>query len=323
MKRRHLFWFLSFIALVLILAGLWTTTNVYFYQKYTELSFQLKGLVDREKLQDLNAPITWMSLYLGLGFGLGLLGIAVFFFRLLSEMKLSQMQKEFLARISHELQSPVSSLELSASLLSKKGIEISEEEKISLWEIHDSELKRLRVEIESLLEASRWEHKGFRPQFENIYLQDWLGQAFPVWEKIVGPSGRMSLKGDKMDLNVRIDPRILSLVTNNLVDNARKFSKGGELILEVYTHIFQGKKGSAKWLLEFKDNGVGFSPEQSRKIFKRYERISPKSSKPGYGIGLFLVRSACKGMGLQVTANSEGSGKGAQFVISGKGELRL
>src|SRR5205085_12355532 len=67
---------------------------------------------------------------------------------LLNEMRLNHLQAEFLAAVSHELKTPLASLELASSLLRAGNIEAAEAER--LWDSHAAELKRLKEEVETL-----------------------------------------------------------------------------------------------------------------------------------------------------------------------------
>src|SRR5581483_3965232 len=143
-KRRWL-WVILFVWVMLLLAILATGWNVVLVQDYRRL-MEVARSVSRAGV---SAPVSttppWASVVLGtLGF-LAALGImAGFFVRLLNEMRLNQLQAEFLAAVSHELKTPLASLELTSTLLREKSADPAEEGR--LWESHDAELKRLKEE---------------------------------------------------------------------------------------------------------------------------------------------------------------------------------
>ena len=72
------------------------------------------------------------------------------------------------------------------------------------------------------------------------------------------------------------------------------------------------------------DEGLGFRPQQQGKLFKRFSRLKLGRSElkpvsiPGTGLGLYLSAMASKSMGLTLTGESLGEGKGAQFRLEGR-----
>src|SRR4051812_30439006 len=119
MVRKHRWvWITLFVLGVLLLATLatgWNVVLVHDYQRMLELARQ----VSRD--EGYQAP--WLPVILGsLGFAAAVAGLILFFFRLLKEMRLNQLQTEFLATVSHELKTPIATLELTSSLLREKGL---------------------------------------------------------------------------------------------------------------------------------------------------------------------------------------------------------
>ena len=75
-----------------------------------------------------------------------------------------------------------------------------------------------------------------------------------------------------------------------------------------------------RWLIEFRDQGWGFDPADSRKIFGRFfrARTSAPHSIPGSGLGLHLAGSASRALGIKLRGESLGKGTGARFILEGK-----
>ena len=97
---------------------------------------------------------------------LGFVGIlaafVLFFARLLKEMRINQLQSEFLDRISHELRTPLSTMTLVSDLL--KGNTLSEADRLKLWASHGAELERLNKDVELLLQAARLRASKIEPK---------------------------------------------------------------------------------------------------------------------------------------------------------------
>jgi signal transduction histidine kinase len=292
MKQRGWFWLLFLVLIVGLLAVLATRFNVALL------------LADR---RDLVEPVLGT-----IGFVLILAGFIVLFVRLTQEMRLNQLQSEFLAAVTHELKTPIATLELSSSLLRQP--DLSPKEREQLWRSHETELNRLRSEVEALLEAARWDAKAVRSQRVEIDLERWLNERLPEWREALGPEARLERIGDPLPESVFVDTKMLALVCGNLIENAKKFAKGRpELVLRT-------SRLDSRWSIRFEDQGLGFDPSEAKRIFRRFYRArhSAPYSIAGTGLGLYLAREACRRMRIRIEAESPGHLRGATFVLSGK-----
>jgi len=266
----------------------------------------------------------WTKIVLGsLGF-IGLMGALVLFFaRLLREMKVSQIQADFLDRISHELRTPLSTLTLVSDLLRQSGSALSSEEQ-RLWRTHSLELERLKADVELLLQAARLRESRLKVNLQGIDLNEWIRDQWEGFLRLLGPGARLTLSGEPFQRKAEIDPVLLELIFRNLLDNARKFAMGDPQVeLKVKTVRSRFFFGKTRWRIAIVDQGMGFSPEQEASLFRRFSRLEQEShqlrthSIPGTGLGLYLSATAAKGMGLTLNGKSFGEGKGARFVLEG------
>lgn len=292
MKQRGWFWLVFLILIIGLLTTLATRFNV------------LLILSNRKALFE---PILAT-----LGFIVILAGFIILFARLAQEMRLNQLQSEFLAAVTHELKTPLATIELSSSLLQQNDLDPKEREQ--LWKSHKTELDRLQSEVEDLLEAARWDAKAIRTKRDLIDLEAWLVEKMGVWKTVLGDDGLFTREGDRLPNAVRIDAKMFDMICKNLIENARKFSLG-KLELKIRT-----TRNGKFWGIEFIDGGLGFSPKESKKIFKRFYRAKHTApySISGTGLGLYLAKSACKRMRIKITAESVGPGTGATFRLTGK-----
>jgi signal transduction histidine kinase len=117
-KRRRWLWIVLFVWVALLLGSLATSWNVVLVRDYQKM-LELAGTLPRPF--DQRAP--WMSLILGTtGFVAALVTLIFFFLKVLHEMRVNQMQSEFLATVSHELKTPIAALELASSLIRSGGL---------------------------------------------------------------------------------------------------------------------------------------------------------------------------------------------------------
>lgn len=309
-KRRWL-WVLLFIWLAALLATLATGWNWVLVRDYREILELARSVAGPSALQERQAP--WLTLILGtLGFVAALGTMVLFFVKLLKEMKLNQQQSEFLAAVTHELKTPIAALELSSTLLREGGV--SEADRERLWQSHSEELQRLRGDVEALLEAARWQARAARIETRPLDFEPWVARSMDRWKRILGPDAELVRGGAPLPDRALLDEASLNLICDNLIDNARKFARGAPRVR------VETRREGRRWLIEFRDDGWGFDPSFSKKIFHRFFRARHDApySIPGTGLGLFLANSASRAMGVSLSGMSEGRGRGACFTLSGR-----
>lgn len=310
-------WVVLFIGTLLVTAFLATSYNWVLFRNYNRMLDMARSQLKTRAVLFESYPT--LSLVAGsMGF-LILLGVLILFFaKLLREMKLNQLQKEFLANVTHELKTPLASLELSSELLKRDTL--TAEEKQELWHSHNAELKRLKDEVNHLLTASRWEQFSDEPRLEKIHLQEWLQECRQHWSKIFEGRLKIELDLSKTAVIADLDPRLLKLIARNILDNAAKFSQSFPAPLKIQLETDVSEEPSyIVWTLHFIDQGIGFDPAHASEIFKRFKRLSNarESTIPGSGLGMHLAFSAAQAMNLDLRASSEGAGKGSRFSLEG------
>jgi signal transduction histidine kinase len=242
--------------------------------------------------------------------------------KLLNEMRLNQQQSEFLATVSHELKTPIAALELSSSLI--RAGELSDSEIDRLWSSHQIELKRLGEEVDTLLQAARWQVRPKLYEKHSLILENWIEQSIEHWRAILGPGATLSREGRPIRAKVLLDLKTLNLIIDNLLNNARKFSQETpRVILRTCQIPRKGLFSKPKWQVQIEDHGWGFDPEDSKKIFHRFfrSRTAAPYAIPGTGLGLYLAQSASRAMGLSLSGRSKGIGDGAVFILEGRQDL--
>jgi two-component system phosphate regulon sensor histidine kinase PhoR len=293
------------------LAGFWNYNLV----KTSDLAKSLK----RIPINQVYIEEPWLDIVLGsLGFGVVCVFLYLIFFKLIKEIRLNQAQSEFLARVSHELKTPISTIELTASMLRERTPGTTENNE--LWNLFHFEMNRLKGEVESLLSASVASERHIKANLEKLNLKNWLQSQLPTWKAILGQEATVDLVMSEsfLDLTPELDSKLLTLVCQNLMMNSKKFAlQRPEVKVELTVEADPRKKN---WVLIFTDKGWGFKSDDKKNIFKRFYRTQTQFNKaiPGTGLGLYLVKSACRAMNLKVEASSPGVGHGARFEIRGQ-----
>jgi signal transduction histidine kinase len=321
-KRRYWLWVTLFIGVALVLGTLamgWNLVLVRDYQRMVALARSLSQTQPIGDVTSINRLIT--SIVLGsLGF-FTVLGVFIaFFFRLLHEMRTNQQQTEFLATVTHELKTPIAAIELASTLLRDESLSNEETEK--LWNSHQAELARLRADVETLLEAARWQSVSVEVSHERVDLETWLANSMERWRSILGPSAEIIREGDKLNGPALLDLRKLNLISDNILENSRKYAKGSPKVV-VRTSLMRSNLPLLgqldRWQIEFQDFGWGFDPKDSKKILKPFYRAkSPiPYAVPGNGLGLYIASSASHALGMKMRGSSPGHGHGATFSLEG------
>ena len=117
---------------------------------------------------------------------------------------------------------------------------------------------------------------------------------------------------DGASFQVLGDEEDLKAMVSNLVDNAIKYSGPN---VQVSVELEQADPAIAT--LRVRDQGIGISPTERHRIFKRFYRIPGAMSTrvKGTGLGLFIVRSVVKRHGGKVFVESDGNGQGSTFIV--------
>ncbi len=234
--------------------------------------------------------------------------IVVLILRVSKEQLLIQTRSDFFSHISHELKTPLTLILLYVdNLLSDAAL--SEEDRNYSVRVISRESERLSHLIDNLLHLSRIERA--KDQYKIAE-----GNLAPIIEKTVAVCTEW-LKMDGISISTYIQPDLppvlfdlerISQAFMNLIDNARKYAGNSKTI-----KITLWSEGSSV-ILEVRDNGIGISDADQKKIFERYYRGSNASAQRGSGLGLFLIREIMQAHKGTVEVDSV-IGKGSRFRL--------
>ena len=219
---------------------------------------------------------------------------------------------EFIAIISHELRTPMTSILGWTRMLALGGLD--EETKVeALDALERSTLAQAKL-IEDLLDESRIASGKLRLALRALNLRTVLSnaisQARPAAEvKRISVTAECGSDDDRFD--VFADPARLQQAIGNLLGNAIKFTpEEGAVIVRL-------RRDHAGGVIEVSDSGQGISPALLPHIFQRFRQgdQSPTERQSGLGLGLSITRHIVEMHGGSVSASSAGPGKGATFTI--------
>jgi PAS domain S-box-containing protein len=216
-----------------------------------------------------------------------------------------QRKNDFIAMVSHELKTPLTSIHGYLQLLKRKA---KDNENMIYGKAFDQSLNQVRkmtTLINGFLNVSRLESGSFhmdKSTFDMANLFDELEKEYQVLYS------SHILTFNKFEGIIHADREKIAQVINNLVGNAVKYSATGSLI-EVSSEQENGKLRVC-----VKDNGMGIKADAIPRLFERYYRVEQTSNIAGFGIGLYLSSEIIKAHGGTIWAESE-FGRGSRFCF--------
>ncbi|WP_170299215.1 sensor histidine kinase [Larkinella terrae] len=227
------------------------------------------------------------------------------FYRMLTQKNRNEDQREFINNMTHELQTPISSIKIAADVLSSPKIMEQPERMLKYVRMVQEETLRLQQQVETVLTVARSENKGaFKIHSVAIDLHELL---FHLAER----------HGDYLHLDleahysvVQADRLHLVNVLGNLVDNAVKYTPVNPII-QLMTRNENGQL-----VIVVQDNGIGIAPEHQPHIFNAYYRAPGANahSVKGFGLGLSYVQKIAKAHRWKLSVSSA-PGRGSVFSI--------
>lgn len=233
---------------------------------------------------------------------------------------LDRAKDEFIATITHDLRSPLTSI-LGWSALLKERLEPGDDETETAL---NSIIRSARVQsrlVDDLLEASRvrvGKIEMRRERFDLVELVDQVIYSFRLEGDRQEVQLRRNIDAKRVDIDG--DSQRIEQLLRNLVSNALKFTPSGGIV-EI---SLSADQRSVR--LEVSDTGSGISRELLPVVFERFAQADDSREKGGLGLGLAIVRHIAELHGGRVEAHSEGEGKGATFVVDlprGEGKLKI
>jgi signal transduction histidine kinase len=224
----------------------------------------------------------------------------------------ARQQRSFVSSVTHELKSPLASLQLGFETLSMH--KLPEDAQNRVMEMIQSDIERLRRLVDQILVAGRLD-RGARIFDEEV-------QTFNVEDLIQRIAERLSYLDSRLrerltiecpaGLNLHTSKSALQLILNNLLENAVKYSPRATPIIVSVDQV------GSEVFLYVRDQGMGLDRKDQRRIFRMFHRsdVAVKKAIPGTGLGLYIVRSIVSSLGGRAWVESLGRGLGSTFYVS-------
>jgi signal transduction histidine kinase/ActR/RegA family two-component response regulator len=217
---------------------------------------------------------------------------------------------EFLATLAHELRNPLAPIRTGIDLMRLGGVHDPKTREV--LDMLDRQLQQITRLVDDLLDVSRVTRGKVRLQLQSIDLLAVVARAVEMSQPLLNVhSHQLEVTLPAGSLLLRADPARLAQVFSNLLNNAAKYSEeGGHITLAVTMEDDEA-------VVRVRDKGHGITNEMLQHIFDLFvqDDRSLTRSDGGLGIGLTLVRSLVEMHGGTVQVDSEGLGKGSEFVV--------
>jgi two-component system sensor histidine kinase SenX3 len=229
---------------------------------------------------------------------------------LVQEIRRNEQHDAFINAVTHELKTPIASIRLYLETLQKRPVE--EARKQEFYGIMLEDTERLLQTVEQVLRAGQIAPAA-RADRERVNLPELVNECVELARirHHLQPEA-VAFQRAAPQAEILGAPDELKAAVTNLLDNAIKYSGS-----DVHIAVFCEKPDAKNVIVRVKDEGIGISRDQLKRIFGRFYRIPGGIARrvKGTGLGLFIVRSVARRHGGRAYAESQGLGLGSTFTL--------
>ena len=238
-------------------------------------------------------------------------GIVVVLQDITKQKKLDNMRKEFVANVSHEMRTPLTTIKSYTETLMYGALE-EKDMAMDFLNIINTEADRMSFLVRDLLQLSRFDNKQVQFKFTKVYINELISENVRQ-NKIHAENKKQNLILELWpddDAYVVADRDRINQVINNITTNAIKYSPEGATIRIYVT------EDKSYYKINVSDTGMGISKEDLPRIFERFYRVDKARSRAmgGTGLGLAIAKEIMEGHDGKLTAESE-YGKGTIMTM--------
>ena len=308
MKKKHsLFYHIVIFVLAqlawLSLLGLWIYWYVYNYIVFEKVGGQASPQLSYD-ITNVVPFVIGLVLLSGLSFTTSLI-----FRHLNVQLRLTKLYDNFISNVTHELKSPLSSIQLYLETLKERNVPPDKQKEFI--DLMRTDVNRLNNLINSILEISALEQKKRAHDYQV------QGAQTTIYNLLKESAGQFRLPDDVINISgnakceIVTDSKAMKIVLDNLIDNAIKYSAGS---VKIDVKLFCNPK---KFIIEFSDRGIGIPPGELKKVFNKFHRIQNNNipNVKGTGLGLYWTKEIIRNHGGKISVLSEGENKGTKFTI--------
>ncbi len=243
----------------------------------------------------------------------------VMLYLLRRELELAGQKTSFVANVSHELKTPLTSIRMYAEMLSTRQNQLPEDKRNRYLEIILSESERLSRLISNVLDFSRTEAGRKKYHAELFSVSEVIYEIKEIWDGEMSAAGiALTIEVPVGDIMVKFDRDALFQGIHNLLSNALKYAVSGKEI-SIVCHT----DANDRIVIEVRDRGPGISARSARRIFNKFYRCddSLTAATSGSGLGLSIARKLMRDQGGDLIYQPrEGGGSIFRIILGGRNE---
>ena len=227
------------------------------------------------------------------------------------QKKLSVIKNDFISNMTHEFKTPISTISLAAEMLNDDSVTKTPEKQQRFVKMIRDENKRLSILVESILQTSILDKGEFKLKRSDVDVHELINQAIQNTQLLIDQrQGSITKQLEATNCLINADKVHLTNIIFNLIDNAIKYTKDSPSI------VISTKDAANGIEIMVKDNGIGISKENQRKIFDKFYRVPTGNvhNVKGFGLGLSYVLAVVQKHNGTIHVESE-VGKGSTFKI--------
>lgn len=219
---------------------------------------------------------------------------------------------EFLSVASHELMTPLTSLQLHTQMI-QKSVKANQESQYDIPKLlkfvdqTGHQVHKLTRLVDDMLDISRTDSGKLTYHLETFNLNSLVADVVERLQPIARQSKINMILEMNGNAEVHWDSFRIDQVLTNLISNAIRYGQGSPINIEL--SIFEESA-----FIKVTDYGMGIAPENQERIFGRFERASIKEVNRGLGLGLYICKEIVNGHGGRISVDSV-VGKGSTFTV--------
>ena len=185
------------------------------------------------------------------------------------QKRISEMKNDFVHNMTHEFKTPISTISIAAQMLADKSVNKSEETYERLGNVIDGETRRLRYQVEKVLQMSLFDNNALKMQeLDANEITENVVDTFSL--KVTQSGGTLDMKLEAFNPFINADEMHFTNVIFNLLDNAFKYRREDEpLAIQVRTY----NQGETHFCISISDNGIGIGKDDLKRIFDKFYRV--------------------------------------------------
>ncbi len=239
-----------------------------------------------------------------------LLAFSLSIFYLYRQKFLNEIQNDFIQNVTHEFQTPLTTLIVGLDALSQPFIAGHAGKQEIYVKLMQAQTAYLKHHIDNLMKVLKAEANGLVMNKDEVSPYKLVVNAVEQLKAVAEEKkAEINLVATDPEMTIWCDESSLFVVIVNLVSNAIKYAAEPKITIEMKLH-------NSRYFLAVKDNGIGIEEKYIKKLFSKFYRVPTGNvhNVKGLGLGLYFVKKVIEGHNGTITVKSV-AGKGSEFIL--------